>query len=361
MDNDPMLPYFDQHPMETSYSNDPFDVEFDLLGPGNDHFNIFSDNLFSDALSDDFLHFNDNIFVGELNSITSGDNDDGDSKKKKKPKKTKTIRINVAKNTTTVSSKSTGSDKRHNKSCSILNNSSAPISLLSPKARKSGLGESPKVYFSKVKSSKSQKRTGTSILLKQPKSMLSADSTKPVNNKSVSLLKGHTPNSVIIKPKSPEKYYFLYDHDYCGGGKVITEEDLKRKEEKAKNISTCETKDDGCDKSDDIHSGQEKKKADVTNMNRLDDAAFAAAHFAQTCKETEDRNNLLDYFDNFVPDDVMLNELPNCLQDLVGLTFMNDPLDSPDHVGSSDMCTVNDVLGGLSDGKNMVITFTIVY
>ncbi len=59
---------------------------------------------------------------------------------------------------------------------------------------------------------------------------------------------------------------------------------------------------------------------------------------------TEVANDLEDLLDGFIPDDVLLNELPNCLQDLFDLD-LNSLMD----VKSED------VLDGLNDGKQLVV------
>ena len=83
------------------------------------------------------------------------------------------------------------------------------------------------------------------------------------------------------------------------------------------------------------------------NMNSIDGSGGSGdIHLKKGGQQssTEVANDLEDLLDGFIPDDVLLNELPNCLQDLFDLD-LNSLMD----VKSED------VLDGLNDGKQLVV------
>ncbi|KAJ6216404.1 hypothetical protein RDWZM_007561 [Blomia tropicalis] len=190
---------------------------------------------------------------------------------------------NRNKNKTSSSLMKTNTISNVKSSKSILNN---PNEVKNSKT--TTLVKAPKVYMSPSCKKNIKSGAGTSILVKSKKAKRRSLLQVKETNKFESLFKQESSNQLFL-PISAS----LIDHDYC----VQFNSDIL---------------------------------TSVGNNSTL-----------TSNSETEVKNDLEDMLQGFIPDDVLLNEVPNCLKDLFGLD-------------TNLMLNSEDVLHGLNDACNLM-------
>lgn len=215
------------------------------------------------------------------------------------------------------------------------------------------VNHSPKVYISpSTKRSGAAAAAGTSILLKSKRSG---------GNSLISKL-AQPRRSVLGQPTSKHQSAIKYNNNknFLQGSSSISKGNVFQQKSGSKTPQVVQTPNPHADHDYCVVYTEEMfaviaasnlKSNDNSSSNYLNflndpftvsqtEEVTSTGVASATSLDTQVQNDLEDILDGFIPDDVLLNELPNCLQDLFDLD-----LNSLNNVKSED------VLDGLNDGK----------